>query len=243
MFTKVKTYILPLFNNKQKLMTIKSLNHEWNELLKAEFEKDYFKKLSDSVNNAYKNSSVFPPAKLVFNALLLSPFDSIKVVIIGQDPYHGPGQANGLSFSVNDGVRKPPSLQNIFKELQSDIPGFVIPESGNLEAWAKQGVLMLNAVLTVQESLPGSHKAFGWEFFTDAVIKLISDQKSKVVFLLWGNYAISKTALIDANKHLILTAAHPSPLARGAFFGSKHFSKTNKYLIENGLSPINWSLS
>jgi uracil-DNA glycosylase len=224
-------------------MTIKSLNQQWNELLSSEFKKDYYLALSASVNNAYKTSQVYPPAKLVFNALQLCPFDEIKVVLIGQDPYHGSGQANGLSFSVNDGLRKPPSLQNIFKELQTDIPGFVIPESGNLEPWAKQGVLLLNAVLTVQEALPGSHKAFGWEIFTNALIQLISDKKEHVVFLLWGNYAITKSELIDKNKHLVLTAAHPSPLARGAFFGSKHFSKTNKYLIEKNLEPINWNLT
>lgn len=224
-------------------MSIKTLNQEWNELLQAEFDKPYYVALSQSVNNAYKTGVVYPPAKLVFNALALCPFHAIKVVIIGQDPYHGPGQANGLSFSVNDGIRKPPSLQNIFKELESDIPGFQIPESGNLEAWAKQGVLMLNAVLTVQQGSPGSHKIFGWENFTDAIIKLISERKKNVVFLLWGSYAISKSPLIDQEKHLVLTAAHPSPLARGAFFGSKHFSKTNKYLIEKGLSPINWSLA
>jgi len=224
-------------------MSLKHLNQEWNDLLKDEFEKAYYPKLTESVNQAYKTSVVYPPAKFVFNALALCPFHAIKVVIIGQDPYHGYGQANGLSFSVNDGIRKPPSLQNIFKELETDIPGFKIPDSGNLEAWAKQGVLMLNAVLTVQEGLPGSHKAFGWEMFTDALIKLISDKKEHVVFLLWGNYAISKSALIDSSKHLVLTAAHPSPLARGAFFGSKHFSKANKYLIENSLSPINWNLT
>ena len=224
-------------------MPIKNLNQEWNELLKEEFEKPYYKILSESVNQAYKTSTVYPPAKLVFNALQLCSFNSIKVVIIGQDPYHGLGQANGLSFSVNDGIRKPPSLQNIFKELQTDIAGFEIPESGNLESWAKQGVLMLNAVLTVQEGLPGSHKSFGWELFTDSLIKLISDKKEQVVFLLWGNYAISKSPLIDVNKHLVLTAAHPSPLARGAFFGSKHFSKTNAYLLEKGKEQIIWNLS
>lgn len=224
-------------------MPIKTLNDEWNELLKEEFKKPYYSKLTESVNQAYKNSVVYPPAKLVFNALMLCDFKDIKVVIIGQDPYHGYGQANGLSFSVNDGVRKPPSLVNIFKELQTDIPGFDIPESGNLEAWAKQGVLMLNAVLTVEEGKPGSHKSFGWEIFTDALIKLISDKKENVVFLLWGNFAITKSALIDSAKHLVLTAAHPSPLARGAFFGSKHFSKTNNYLIENKLRSINWILT
>lgn len=223
-------------------MSIKSLSTEWNELLKGEFEKPYFKELSQQVNAAYKTQPVFPPSKQVFNALILCPFDAIKVVIIGQDPYHGYGQANGLSFSVNDGVRQPPSLQNIFKELETDIPGFKAPASGNLENWARQGVLMLNAILTVQEGLPGSHKNFGWERFTDALIKLISDKKQHVVFMLWGNYAISKTQLVDASKHLVLTAAHPSPLARGAFFGSKHFSKANNYLIEHELKPIDWNL-
>ncbi|MBL7933370.1 MAG: uracil-DNA glycosylase [Bacteroidia bacterium] len=222
---------------------IKSLSPEWNDLLKSEFDKPYYQLLSSSVNEAYKSSVVYPPAKLVFNALALCPFEKIKVVIIGQDPYHGAGQANGLSFSVNDGVRKPPSLQNIFKELATDIPGFKIPESGNLEPWAKQGVLMLNAVLTVREASPGSHKSFGWEFFTDALIRLISENKEHVVFMLWGAFAISKTNLIDSQKHLVLTAAHPSPLARGAFFGSKHFSKANNYLIENDLDPINWNLT
>jgi uracil-DNA glycosylase len=223
-------------------MSIKSLSAEWNELLKDEFDKPYYKELTQQVNAAYKTQPVFPPSKQVFNALMLCPFDAIKVVIIGQDPYHGYGQANGLSFSVNDGIRQPPSLQNIFKELKTDIPGFEIPASGNLEPWAKQGVLMLNAILTVQEGLPGSHKNFGWEKFTDAIIKLVSDKKKHVVFMLWGNYAISKSALIDASKHLVLTAAHPSPLARGAFFGSKHFSKANNYLTENHLKPINWKL-
>lgn len=222
---------------------IKSLSAEWNELLKDEFEKPYYTRLTELVNNAYKTTRVFPPAQLVFNALKLCAFHDIKVVIIGQDPYHGAGQAHGLCFSVNDGIRQPPSLQNIFKELQTDIPGFVPPVSGNLEAWARQGVLMLNAVLTVQEGTPGSHKSFGWETFTDAIIKLVSDKKENVVFLLWGAYAISKSPLIDANKHLLLTAAHPSPLARGAFFGCKHFSKTNNYLISKGLTPINWNLT
>lgn len=222
-------------------MSIKSLSPQWNELLKPEFEKDYFTNLSQLVNTAYKTKTVYPPANLVFNAFNLCSFDSVKVVLIGQDPYHGVGQANGLCFSVNDGIRQPPSLQNIFKELTNDIPGFVKPVSGNLEVWAKQGVLMLNAVLTVEATLPGSHKVFGWEIFTDAVIKLISDKKEKVVFLLWGNYAMGKQSLIDVSKHLVLTAAHPSPLARGAFFGCKHFSKTNSYLLQNGKTEINWS--
>ena len=224
-------------------MPFTTLSSEWNLHLKPEFEKPYYSILSDSVNSAYKSHSVFPPNKLVFNALNLCPFNNIKVVIIGQDPYHRPGQANGLSFSVNDGIKIPPSLKNIFKELATDIPGFEIPLSGNLENWAKQGVLMLNAVLTVQEGLAGSHKAFGWQHFTDSIIKLISDKKQNVVFLLWGNYAISKAELINKGEHLVLTAAHPSPLARGAFFGSKHFSKTNDYLIKHHLTPINWQLT
>lgn len=224
-------------------MSIKSLSPEWNLLLQPEFEKPYYQALQEQVNTAYKTQTIYPPAKHVFNALQLCPFDKIKVVIIGQDPYHGPGQAHGLSFSVTDTVRKPPSLQNIFKELTTDIPGFEIPESGNLEAWAQQGVLLLNAVLTVQAGLPGSHKNFGWQHFTDAVIKLVSDKKEHVIFLLWGAYAIAKAELIDKNKHLILTAAHPSPLARGAFFGSKHFSKTNDYLMKHNLTPINWMLT
>lgn len=216
---------------------------DWNQLLKPEYEKAYFKELTTRVNEAYANHEVFPPKPLILNAIRLCAFNDVKVVIIGQDPYHNIGQANGLSFSVNSGVSVPPSLKNIFKELETDIPGFKAPTSGNLEAWAKQGVLMLNAVLTVQANLPGSHKHFGWQHFTDAIIQLVNDHKEHVVFLLWGAFAISKSALIDGNKHLVLTAAHPSPLARGAFFGSKHFSKTNDYLIKHQLKPINWHLS
>jgi uracil-DNA glycosylase len=216
---------------------------EWNRLLKPEYEKDYFKKLSALVDEAYKNHEVFPPRPLILNAIRLCPFEDVKVAIIGQDPYHNYGQAHGLCFSVNDGVPQPPSLKNIFKELETDIPGFKAPVSGNLEAWARQGVLMLNSVLTVQANLPGSHKHFGWQKFTDAMIELVSSRKEHVVFLLWGTYAIGKAELIDKNKHLVLTAAHPSPLARGAFFGCKHFSKTNHYLQEHQLSPINWNLS
>ncbi len=224
-------------------MNIKNLSPEWNALLETETNKSYFKELTKLVNDSYLSKTVYPPAKLIFNALILCPFDNIKVVIIGQDPYHGYGQAHGLCFSVNDGIRQPPSLQNIFKELKEDVAGFEPPISGNLEAWAKQGVLLLNALLTVEEGMPGSHKSFGWEKFTDSLIQLISDKKENVVFLLWGNYAIGKSPLINQNKHLLLTAAHPSPLARGAFFGSKHFSKTNNYLISKGLKPINWKLS
>ncbi|MDO8998693.1 MAG: uracil-DNA glycosylase [Bacteroidota bacterium] len=225
-------------------MCFNTIPFDWKNLLALEFEKPYFHNLTHAVNEAYKCHTIFPPNNLVFNALQLSSFNNTKVVIIGQDPYHKAGQANGLSFSVNDGVRIPPSLKNIFKELKTDIPGFEIPVSGNLEAWAKQGILMLNAVLTVEEGLAGSHKNFGWQHFTDAIIKLISEKKENIVFLLWGNYAIEKEALIlNKDKHKILTAAHPSPLARGAFFGCQHFSKTNTYLVENGLSPIIWNLT
>lgn len=224
-------------------MCFKSLSPDWNKLLEPEFDKPYYSVLSDLVNTAYKTQTVFPPKDLLFNALNLCSFSQIKVVIIGQDPYHKKGQANGLCFSVNDDVKIPPSLKNIFKELATDIPGFEIPTSGNLEAWAKQGVLLLNAVLTVQEGLAGSHKNFGWQHFTDAIIKLVSQQKQHVVFLLWGNYAIEKAALIEnKEKHLILTSAHPSPLARGGFFNQHHFSQTNDYLKEQGLTPIDWSL-
>lgn len=223
-------------------MPEKTASHEWNQLLKPEYDKDYFKRLTSLVDEAYSQYEVFPPKKLILNAIRLCPFDEVKVVIIGQDPYHNYGQANGLSFSVNDGVAMPPSLKNIFKELETDIPGFKMPGSGNLEAWAKQGVLMLNSVLTVQANLPGSHKNFGWQLFTDAMIGLVSGLKEHVVFLLWGNYAIGKAGLIDKSKHLVLTAAHPSPLARGAFFGCRHFSTANHYLAEHHKTPVNWHL-
>lgn len=215
---------------------------DWNQLLKPEFEKPYFQELRARVDQAYSTTEVFPPKSQILNALRLCPFAKLKVVIIGQDPYHNPGQANGLSFSVSDGVAVPPSLKNIFKELENDMPGFKIPASGNLEAWAKQGVLLLNAVLTVQANQAGSHKLFGWQRFTDAIIELINREKTHVVFMLWGAFAISKAELVDKNKHLVLTAAHPSPLARGAFFGSRHFSKANEYLVSNGLIPIDWTL-
>lgn len=225
------------------LMAIKSLHPDWNELLNQEFSKDYFKGLSDFVNNSYKSKAVYPPKQLVFSAFNLCLPSALKVVIIGQDPYHQAGQANGLSFSVSDGIRIPPSLKNIFKELEQDIAGFRSPASGNLEAWAKQGVLLLNTVLTVEDSQPGSHRDSGWLQFTDAVIKTISERKHHLVFMLWGNYAISKETLIDSSKHLILKAAHPSPLARGAFFGSKHFSQANAYLKTTGQAEVNWLLT
>ena len=224
------------------MITILAPN-DWNDLLEMEYSKPYFKSLIRLVEDAYQHHLVFPPENLIFNALNLCKFEQVKVVLIGQDPYHKPNQACGLSFSVNNGVAIPPSLRNIFKELSSDVPGFKMPQSGNLEAWAKQGVLLLNSVLTVQANLPGSHKNFGWQQFTDAIIQRVSDLKEHVVFLLWGNYALSKAALINADKHLILTAAHPSPLARGAFFGNQHFSKTNSYLVKNNLAPIVWNLT
>lgn len=213
----------------------------WLRVLEQEFSKDYFSNLKQFLISERQQYTVFPPGNRIFSAFDLTPFDKVKVVILGQDPYHGDGQANGLCFSVSDGIRTPPSLINIFKELKEDL-GCEIPANGNLEAWAKQGVFLLNATLTVRQNTAGSHQNKGWELFTDSVIKTISDKKENIVFLLWGNYAKAKVDLIDANKHLILTAAHPSPLARGAFFGSKHFSKTNAFLKSKNIAPINWCI-
>ena len=216
------------------------IEESWKRILQKEFEKDYFQKLTEFVRAEYKSHKIFPPAKLIFNAFDQCPFDQLKVVILGQDPYHGPGQAHGLCFSVNDGVDFPPSLRNIFKELQNDF-GKEIPKSGNLTGWAKQGVLLLNATLTVRAYTAGSHQKKGWEQFTDAVIHKINEQKEHVVFILWGNYAISKGQFIDQKKHLVLTSVHPSPLsASRGFFGNNHFSTANQYLSENGLNPIEW---
>jgi len=216
------------------------IEQSWKEVLKDEFEKDYFRSLSQTVKDAYLSRSVFPPPKLVFNAFSHCPFDKVKVVIIGQDPYHGKGQAHGLSFSVPDGAPLPPSLQNIYKEIKNDL-GITLPPSGNLERWAKQGVLLLNATLTVEQGAPGSHQGLGWEVFTDAAIRAVSEKKEHIVFLLWGRYAQEKGQLIDSSKHLILKAAHPSPFsAHNGFFGCKHFSKTNDYLIAQGMDPIAW---
>jgi len=212
----------------------------WKEGLKAEFKKPYFIELIDFVRTEYRTQTVFPPGKEIFRAFDCADFDKVKVVIIGQDPYHGPGQANGLCFSVRDGVPMPPSLKNIFKEIQSDL-GKPIPKSGDLERWANQGVLLLNATLTVRASSPGSHQKKGWEQFTDAVIKEISDKKNNVVFLLWGAYAQKKGEIIDRSRHLVLMSAHPSPFsADRGFFGNKHFSKTNEYLKSKGLKEIDW---
>ena len=217
-----------------------NIEPSWKKVLEPEFQKDYFKQLSNEVREAYLNGPVYPPPKEVFNAFTLCPFDEVKVVILGQDPYHGPGQAHGLSFSVKDGVKTPPSLKNMYKEIQADL-GKDIPESGNLERWAKQGVLLLNATLTVLPGQPGSHQGKGWEEFTDATIEAISKEKEHVVFLLWANFARSKAGLIDSSKHCILESPHPSPFsAHNGFFGSKHFSKTNEYLKSHKLDEIDW---
>jgi uracil-DNA glycosylase len=213
----------------------------WKERLEPEFEKPYFLELVDFVKNEYATRQIFPPAKQIFNAFNFCSLDDCKVVILGQDPYHGLGQANGLCFSVNDGVRMPPSLVNIFKEIQSDL-GKPFPATGNLERWARQGVLLLNATLTVQSGTPGSHQNRGWEKFTDAVIKCVSDEKSDIVFMLWGRYAQNKGSVIDEGKHKVLKARHPSPMSAngGGWFGTRHFSMANAYLESKGLDPINW---
>ena len=213
----------------------------WKKPLTAEFEKPYFKELAKFVKEEYSKNTCYPKGSQIFSAFDYCAFDDLKVVIIGQDPYHGVNQANGLCFSVNDGISHPPSLINIFKEIEADL-GIPYPNSGNLERWAKQGVLLLNATLTVRAHQAASHQNKGWEQFTDEVISLISKNKTHVVFLLWGGYAKKKGAKIDRNKHLVLTSGHPSPLSanRGYWFGNKHFSKTNNYLKSNGLTEINW---
>jgi uracil-DNA glycosylase len=216
------------------------IDEAWKNKIQKEFEEPYFDNLIKFVIKQYKTRSVYPMWKDVFKAFDMCSFDALRVVIIGQDPYHGVGQANGLCFSVNDGIKQPPSLKNIFKELESDL-GIPAPISGNLERWAKQGVLMLNATLTVEADTPGSHQQKGWETFTDAVIKKISDEKEQVVFILWGAYAQKKGLIIDATKHCILSSPHPSPFsAYTGFFGNKHFSKTNTYLKSIGAKEIDW---
>lgn len=216
------------------------LEKSWKELLKDEFDKPYFQELAEFVREEYKSCQVFPPPKFIFNALDSVPVDRVKVVILGQDPYHGPSQAHGLSFSVPDGVPLPPSLQNIYKEIETDL-GHKKHASGNLERWAKQGVLLLNATLTVRAHQAGSHQNKGWELFTDAIIHHLAETKEHLVFVLWGNYAQRKGAFIDTSKHLVLKSAHPSPLsAFNGFFGSKPFSKTNEYLRTHNQTPINW---
>ena len=214
----------------------------WKSILAEEFNSSYFISLKEFLVEEKKKYTVYPPGKLIFNAFAHTPFDKIRVVIIGQDPYHGPGQAHGLCFSVPQGIAQPPSLVNIFKEIKSDL-GIEMPSHGNLEKWADQGVLLLNATLTVRANQAGSHQGKGWEKFTDAVIKKISEHKTGIIFLLWGKYAQAKESLIDTRKHYILKAAHPSPLSvYNGFIGCKHFSKTNDLLQRHGFEPINWKL-
>jgi uracil-DNA glycosylase len=216
------------------------IHHSWKTRLSSEFDKPYFLALTDFVKNEYKTATVYPPGKDIFRAFDCCPFEALKVVIIGQDPYHGPKQANGLCFSVSEEVPLPPSLQNIFKERADNLNKPPLP-SGDLTRWAYQGVLLLNSILTVRASTPGSHQNKGWETFTDAVIQLVSDQKESVVFILWGSYAQHKGAVIDSKKHLVIQSPHPSPFSvhRG-FYGSKPFSKTNEYLLHNGKTGIDW---
>lgn len=220
------------------------IEESWKEVLKDEFTKDYFLQIVTFIKTEKAAGKIiYPPGSLMFNAFNKTPFDKVKVVLLGQDPYHNPGQAQGLSFSVPNGVGKPPSLINIFKELQSDL-GIVPSTNGNLEKWAAQGVLLLNASLTVRKNEPGSHSKIGWLNFTDAVIKKISEEKKGVVFLLWGKFAQDKQVLIDETKHHVLKAAHPSPFsADKGFFGCKHFSKANEFLMKEGLQPIDWKLN
>lgn len=216
------------------------IEDSWKAKLTDEFAKDYFVRLAEFVREEYSTNNIYPPASLIFNAFNLCPFEKTKAVIIGQDPYHGPGQAHGLCFSVRDGVEFPPSLKNIFKEIELDL-GFTKPSSGNLERWARQGVLLLNATLTVRAHQAGSHQRKGWEQFTDSVIGSINREKNNIVFFLWGAYAQKKGEAIDRSRHLVLESVHPSPLsASRGFFGNHHFSKCNEYLKNNGISPVDW---
>ncbi len=217
------------------------IDASWKKHLEGEFEKPYFLELSKFVREQYTTATVYPPPKNIFRAFDLCPFEKVKVVILGQDPYHGPRQANGLSFAVEDGITPPPSLKNIFKEIESDFGKPLIHTSGDLSRWATQGVLLLNATLTVQAHLAGSHQGRGWEAFTDAAIRALSEQREYLVFILWGNYAKQKGAHIDRSRHLVIESAHPSPFsAHNGFFGSKPFSRANDYLTERGEKPIDW---
>ena len=218
-----------------------NIHKSWQDVLAEEFDKSYFLSLIDFVKSDYNSTKCYPKGNQIFSAFDFCPFEDVKVVIIGQDPYHGYGQANGLCFSVNDGIALPPSLINIFKEIETDIQ-IPFPKTGNLERWAKQGILLLNATLTVRENEAGSHQKQGWETFTDAIIQKISDEKENIVFLLWGGFAQKKGARIDKSKHLVLESGHPSPLSanRGFWFGNKHFSKTNSFLITKVLKEIDW---
>ena len=223
-----------------KLENVK-IEKSWKNELRDEFLSPYFLQIKENLINAKKNEVVFPPSELIFNAFNITPFDEVKVVILGQDPYHGVNQAMGLSFSVPKGIKIPPSLINIFKELQMEF-GYEIPKNGDLTNWAKQGVLLLNSSLSVAANKPNSHSKFGWQIFTDSVIKILSQKRQNLVFMLWGNYAKAKANLIDENRHLVLKAAHPSPLAGGAFFGCNHFKKCNKYLKLHNKNEIDWRI-
>lgn len=219
-----------------------NIHTDWKDILKDEFEKPYFIDLMKKLNEEYRNFTVYPKEDFIFNALNLTPYTETKVVILGQDPYHNPNQAMGLSFSVQDGVKTPPSLVNIYKEIFDDL-NIDIPKTGDLTSWAKQGVLLLNTVLTVRENKPNSHKNIGWIEFTDSIIKKLNEHESPIVFILWGNNSLKKSSLITNDRHLILTAAHPSPLsAYKGFFKCKHFSKTNDFLLANNLTAIDWSI-
>ncbi|MBE6267985.1 MAG: uracil-DNA glycosylase [Bacteroidales bacterium] len=216
------------------------IEESWKRELAAEFEKPYFAELTEFVRSEYSATTIYPPAKLIFNAFDHCPFDKVKAVIIGQDPYHGPGQANGLCFSVNKEIKMPPSLVNIFKEISSDT-GKPMPTDGDLTRWSRQGVLLLNATLTVRAGNAGSHQRRGWETFTDAAIRILAEKRENLVFILWGSYAQQKGAFIDRNRHLVLTSPHPSPLsAYAGFFGNHHFTLTNDYLAKHGKEPIDW---
>lgn len=219
------------------------IEESWRKILENEFKKPYFDKITQFLNQSRaENKIIYPSESLIFNAFNLTPFDKVKVIIIGQDPYHNPGQAVGLSFSVSKDMKIPPSLRNVYKEIESDLE-IERPAHGDLTTWATQGVLLLNAMLTVEHNKPGSHRKIGWQNFTNAVIKLLSDRKEKLIFLLWGNFAKGKRELIDETKHVVLDAAHPSPMAMNAFSGCRHFSKTNEILLTNQQIPINWGLA
>ncbi len=214
----------------------------WDTVLDSEYHKEYFANIVKFVNKVYKEKTIFPPKARILSALDITDYNDVKVVILGQDPYHGIGEANGLAFSVNDGVKIPPSLKNIYKELHDDL-GVEIPNTGNLESWAKEGVLLLNSVLTVEKDKPASHKNIGWETFTDSIIKKLNERDKPIVFILWGNFAKSKKELITNPKHLVLTSSHPSPFSVNyGFFGSKPFSKTNEFLRRNGIKEIDWTI-
>ena len=221
---------------------IELVGNNWDKILQEEYHKEYFKKIVKFINKEYKQKTIFPPKSKILRALSLTNYDDVKVVILGQDPYHGVGEANGLCFAVNNGIKLPPSLQNIYKELENDL-NIKPAKVGNLECWAKEGVLLLNAVLTVEKDKAASHKNIGWETFTDAIIKKINEKDTPVVFILWGNFAKSKKVFITNKKHLIIESTHPSPFsANYGFFGSKPFSKTNTYLESKGIKPINWEV-